>query len=765
MAPQYRSEFPTSGAGTSPRQAVWSTPPSLNDLILLETCTEHDVIPTVPEGFYPIGVAVATGVIHTRVYWKLATASEPSSYDVSFSGGGQGNIGMLSLYPEVEPYVTFQGVAKTLSTTSSGNRVFPTVTTQVDNCVVLCFGGWQDQLTTPLAGFTERWDVAGTDCHIYLMTGVKVTAGSTGSKTATGTAITTRRMITIAIRETPAKPSIIPFLHYFDDDLGLIDAGYGHGIARQYTISGVEGEGVQEAGGGLYIDAPVDTIRLLIAGIAKFRRNKESAFDSADGNMTLQKDGSISRTEDFTFSVPSYGVNFEQSFQMELTYVLSGEWPENNQEYFTNPPVSDTGNGASIYVNASAFGSNIPDATASFSLRIAEIELRDGTVIAPPTEAVISVVTINQVSILITWVNNSFDSEGIVIERSPNGTTGWTEIDTVPVDDLSYTDTDLDPETTYYYRLRYFLSEDYSNVDSDTTLDFNLIAETISQIQIHLEWDLISGDTSDQILQRSLDGISGWTNVATVGSGFNEYDNEGLDSSTTYYYRIYNEDGDFYTNVASATTTDFILATVALGSDVIQLSWTNLSFDSLGYSIERSPDGLDWTEIDTTGEDVDFYYDAGLSPITTYYYRILDVYSGIYSNINSATTSQIEDYRIGIGHDLDLADMQKLVPQPHVSGIKITRRSHGHANKIKDDFLYTDLLFNILGGINGFRAVLDQLGLLDDIEVDITITLKNNSLEWGKYNAIAVRPQQGEDVEWSNFFPRNIVILIKEIEQ
>jgi len=81
---------------------------------------------------------------------------------------------------------------------------------------------------------------------------------------------------------------------------------------------------------------------------------------------------------------------------------------------------------------------------------------------------------VSQMQIDLTWQDTSPDESDFHIERSPNGSTGWTEIDTVGANVTDYTDTGLSCGTTYYYRVRAHRHSDgqysgYSNVDSATT--------------------------------------------------------------------------------------------------------------------------------------------------------------------------------------------------------------------------------------------------------------------------------------------------------
>lgn len=74
------------------------------------------------------------------------------------------------------------------------------------------------------------------------------------------------------------------------------------------------------------------------------------------------------------------------------------------------------------------------------------------------------------------------------------------------------------------------------------------------------------------------------------------------------------------------------LAAPVRTSGRIELSWTDNSTDATGFSVERSPDGsLGWTEVGTTTAVLPSLIDLGLTPDTSYYYRVRAVGPGGWS--------------------------------------------------------------------------------------------------------------------------------------
>ncbi|HEX8523355.1 MAG TPA: NPCBM/NEW2 domain-containing protein [Tepidisphaeraceae bacterium] len=271
-------------------------------------------------------------------------------------------------------------------------------------------------------------------------------------------------------------------------------------------------------------------------------------------------------------------------------------------------------------------------------------------------------------SITLSW-SDVMGENGYRIERSLDGQTGWTEVGAVLADITNFTDANLNATTSYSYRIRATNTagdSSYTSVVSATTLAIpapaapsNLTAVAASGTQINLNWTDNATDETSFILERSADGVTGWTQIATPAANITSYSDKNLAAGATWFYRIRatGTGGDSAnSNIASATTTTAPLApsnlsATANSSTKITLTWSDVAGET-GFKIERSLDGATaWTQIGMVGANVLTYADAtGLSSSTKYYYRVRATSTAgdsAYSAVTSATTLSLNGLPAG----------------------------------------------------------------------------------------------------------------------
>lgn len=155
------------------------------------------------------------------------------------------------------------------------------------------------------------------------------------------------------------------------------------------------------------------------------------------------------------------------------------------------------------------------------------------------------------------------------IERSNDGSTGWSVIATISAPAVSYSDTSLSPSTQRWYRIVAKNCFDVANASSTAnattaapsvsppTAPTGLTATAASSTQIDLSWTDTANNEDGFKVERSTDNTN-WTEIAgAVAANSTSYSATGLTASTLYYFRVraYNAGGNSaYTSSASATT-------------------------------------------------------------------------------------------------------------------------------------------------------------------------------------------------------------------
>jgi hypothetical protein len=183
--------------------------------------------------------------------------------------------------------------------------------------------------------------------------------------------------------------------------------------------------------------------------------------------------------------------------------------------------------------------------------------------IPPDVVGGLAAVTATDTQIDLSWTNVTNET-GYSIERSPNGTSGWTEIGTTAANVVALSDTGLSASTTYYYRVRAGNAAgygSYSTVASATTLSqipaepTNLLLTVVGS-DINLSWSDNSPLETGFEIARSPNGV-GWSTVQTTAASATSWTDTGLNSNKTYYYRVraINSYGQSnWSTVESATT-------------------------------------------------------------------------------------------------------------------------------------------------------------------------------------------------------------------
>jgi transcriptional regulator CtsR len=258
---------------------------------------------------------------------------------------------------------------------------------------------------------------------------------------------------------------------------------------------------------------------------------------------------------------------------------------------------------------------------------------------APPSGLTITSLLSNKVT--LSWSDNSDNELHFKIQRKQGVTGTYTDIKTTGANVTGYTDkTGLRDGTLYYYRVRASNAagdSPYSNEASGTTplaKPTSATATAVSSSEIDLTWIDNSVSETGYKIERKTGTTGDYHQIALVGANTRNFQDNGLDPNTKYFYRIRATNGTIdsdYSNETHATT--FLdrpaapsnLTITSLLSDRVSLSWTDNSNNETGFKIQRK-EGVagTYTNIKTTGANVTSYTDrdTALRDGTLFYYRV-----------------------------------------------------------------------------------------------------------------------------------------------
>ncbi len=203
-----------------------------------------------------------------------------------------------------------------------------------------------------------------------------------------------------------------------------------------------------------------------------------------------------------------------------LTYLYSAGDSYGNLEY-RQSPTGSISFGASASLRTGSFN-NISGSKENYHEDLVVIYHTSSTIdgqyctpvmLAPSS---LQATRVSSTRIDLSWQDNTGDESEFRIERSPDGSTGWTQIATAVADATSYSNTGLSCNTPYYYRVRAYRSLDgelspYSNTANATTY-------ACQSLSLSSGWNMITltlTPASAYTAQSLLEAINGGTSACS----------------------------------------------------------------------------------------------------------------------------------------------------------------------------------------------------------------------------------------------------------
>ena len=348
----------------------------------------------------------------------------------------------------------------------------------------------------------------------------------------------------------------------------------------------------------------------------------------------------------------------EDGFRVERAASPAGPWAE---VATTGPNVASFGDGGlaadqQVCYRVSAFnvnGSSAPSNIACTSPPAAPTNL-----VATSTEGT---------SIELVWADNSAIEDGYEVHRALENMV-WSVVATLPAGTRSYSDGALSSDTRYWYRVRARKDgghSDFSNMADAIAISVPPPAPSDARAvpngstSVIVSWIDRSSSEDGFRVERSLDGGTTWAPLGTSPRNQPSFVDQPLaEQHVCYRAFAFNGKGDSGPSNAACTAppagpTD--LSATANGLTIV-LTWNDNSNVENGYEVYRIFTSCYyyyyygcydyWAVLTSLPANASSFTDIGLNPSETYWYFVVAVKDGGYSNQSneaSATTPSNPD--------------------------------------------------------------------------------------------------------------------------
>jgi uncharacterized protein YjdB len=261
--------------------------------------------------------------------------------------------------------------------------------------------------------------------------------------------------------------------------------------------------------------------------------------------------------------------------------------------------------------------------------------------VVPPAPASITAASAGYNSIKISWSKVS-GATGYELYRATSSSGTYSRVATVTGGStLSYINTGRTAGTTYYYKVRAYVTSGSTNVPSSFSSVKSakpvpatpaITTASAGYNSVKISWGKVSGATGYQIY-RATSKEGTYSRIATITSGSTvTYTNKSLTTGRTYYYKVraYRtvNGTNVYGSFSSVKSVKPVPATPAIttapaGYNSVKISWKKVSGAS-GYQVYRatSKTGTYSRVATVTNGSTVTYTNKSLTTGKTYYYKV-----------------------------------------------------------------------------------------------------------------------------------------------
>ncbi|MDB2499404.1 fibronectin type III domain-containing protein [bacterium] len=235
-------------------------------------------------------------------------------------------------------------------------------------------------------------------------------------------------------------------------------------------------------------------------------------------------------------SAPGYG-DLDLDFDSSDPSITSVEIPANSLEPNSKYIVSG------FFLAPSTTGTD-PEVFLGYETLVQTTFWTGSPMVGPNPATDLTAIIGSQTNVHLDWIDNSSDETGFRIERRFIWEGDWTSLGNTAANATTYTDTSGALGEAYTYRVIAFDGSDDGSRSNEVEVQMqppaeptDLSVDPYNSTTLTLSWSDNSEGESGFGIDRSTDGAS-WSNVGNTGPDENVFIDTGLDSGSTFTYRV-----------------------------------------------------------------------------------------------------------------------------------------------------------------------------------------------------------------------------------
>ena len=256
----------------------------------------------------------------------------------------------------------------------------------------------------------------------------------------------------------------------------------------------------------------------------------------------------------------------------------------------------------------------------------------DGTPIAPGAGGLAALSTS---SILLNWSDRSSNEGGFVLQRATSDLNYTTIQGNLPPNTTSFTDTGLNPNTRYFYRVasgNAFARSEFTELGNMTTQSGNptgIGLAATSPTSVAISWRDNTGNETGFEIQRALNDLN-FSRLVTLPANSTFFVDNSVKDNTQYFYRVRAIIGSYLTDFTTGDVTtpkglpdapSNLVATSTVFNRV-SLAWKDNSTNEDSFDIDRSTDSTTYAKIGSGLAAAIAFTDTTVKENTKYFYRV-----------------------------------------------------------------------------------------------------------------------------------------------